>query len=151
TQPTTQNWSVAVRVLNPLGGEIARSDDALLNDNQLPTSLWHVGDEVMGFSAVNLPLGTVPQSNYPVIISVYSGETPHGLDVIQSGQAVGKAATIGTVTRLSRPGYVASPGDSDIQLEDNLYLDQKAIPAGPLQPGEAAFVTLRWLRTQWQD
>src|SRR5262249_17767041 len=39
-QRTPENWSIAVRALNPLGWEIARTDSPLLNDKQVVTSLW---------------------------------------------------------------------------------------------------------------
>src|SRR5258708_37818008 len=98
TQPTRQSWKITVRALNPLGLEIARIDSTLLNDNQLPTSFWQAGQEQTAFSLLTLPLGTVPQSNYQVIVSVYSDDAPHGLDVLQDGKPIGKEARIGTVT-----------------------------------------------------
>jgi hypothetical protein len=148
-QPTTQNWSIAITTLNPLGWEIIRSDDSLLNDNQLPTSLWRGGDEVMAFSFLAMPLGTVSQTNYPVKVSVYSKETPHGLDVLQNGQAEGKNATIGAATHLANLETDIHPENNDLPLDDRLFLNQKTI--GPLQPGQPMHVTLRWLRMDWQS
>lgn len=150
-QPTTQNWSIAVRALNPLGWEIAKSDDALLTDNQLPTSFWCMGDDVMAFSFLAMPLGTVQQTKYPIRISVYNKETPQGLDVLQNGGSSGKGATIGTVTRLADFDEDVQPENGDVQLEDSLFLNHQDFPTGQLQPGQPIHITLRWLRTNLQS
>ncbi len=136
-----------MRALNPLGWEIARIDSTLLNDNQLPTSFWQTEREETAFSLLTLPLGTVPQSNYQVIVSVYSDDSPHGLDVLQDGKPIGKDARIGTVTHGA--DLIGSPSSGAHDFGDGVYLDHQDVPVDAPQPGQVLQVTLRWLRQYW--
>src|SRR5258708_6009282 len=151
-QATPENWSIAVRAQSPPGWEIARTDSALLNDNQLPTSLWKAGAIETAFSTLNLPEGTVFQAAYPVIATAYSPQSMDGLDVVQDGKILGKDATIGTVTHYPQAKVTLrpQPGD-DTDMGDGLYLHTRSRPYGPFQPGGEVRVTLEWWRLQWRD
>src|SRR5262249_46443554 len=148
-QRTLENWSIAIRALNPLGWEIARTDSPLLNDKQVLTSLWENGAVETAFSSLKLPEGTVVQSNYPVVFTIYSPQTPSGLDVLEGRQVLGKNATLGSVTRF--PGAAVQPSGEDIAAGGGLYLHRVDRPNGTLQPGQEIRITLEWLRTQWGE
>jgi len=145
-EKTKENWRVSVRVLNPLGWDIARADSDILNDRQLPTSLWNENEVGAVFSALKLPEGTPSHSTYRVVITVYSEDTPHGLDARRDNEILGKDAEISTVKTWLFYPYGVQPTNSDIDLGDRLYLHRKDIPVGVLQPGQQIRVTLEWWR-----
>src|SRR5207244_932885 len=103
---TSENLAAAVRVLNPLGWEIARTDSAIVNNEQLPTSLWKDKNIQTAFSMLKLPEGMVSQQAYPVSLTLYSSQNPQGFDVVRDGKIMGKDATIGTVIHLPTPGSI---------------------------------------------
>ncbi|MEP7287576.1 MAG: glycosyltransferase family 39 protein [Chloroflexota bacterium] len=150
-QPSLEIWSIAARALNPLGWEIARSDSALLNDLQQPTSLWKSdkSDHIeTAFSTLKLPDGAVNRS-LPVTFTVYSSQTPSGLDVLQEGKIMGKNAEVAQVSGWFTPTITVKPTIDDVDMGDGLYLHHNERPYGPFQPGQEVRVPLEWWQTHY--
>jgi hypothetical protein len=145
---TSENFAAAVRALNPLGWEITRTDSAIVNNQQLPTSLWKDSGVQTAFSMLKLPEGTVSQQDYPVSLTLYSSQNPQGFDVLREGKVLGKDATIGVVTRLTSPGLIVEPAADDKVLVDGLYLHGSSNIEVPLQPGHEVRLTLEWWQTK---
>jgi hypothetical protein len=136
TGPTTENWRISVRVPNLRGWDMLQADTDLLNDNQLPTSLWSVGESAVSFSWFSWP-DAAPEAEYPVYVRVYNEKTPQLKPDVQIGeiQPHHEAAT-------------AYPTEADKLVADGLYLHQAKLPAAGalLQPGREMRVTLEfWL------
>jgi 4-amino-4-deoxy-L-arabinose transferase-like glycosyltransferase len=151
-----QDWQITVRAQNSLGWELARTDTALLSDLQLPTSFWAEGQTESAFSRLKLPDG-VPDPVflavdpsaviYPIVVSVYSQDTPHGLDALKDGKAITKSPIVSMTVSAAFMDTPVQITDDDIYLFGGLYLHRKDIPEGQLQPGQAARITLEWRQT----
>ncbi len=80
--------SVATRILNPLEGEIARSDAAVMPANPFQP------EGAAAYNRMALPAGA-PLREYPLTLTVYDLEHPNGYDLIGAG-----GNPVGTIYRV---------------------------------------------------
>ncbi len=161
---TDQDWRVVIHMLNvPLNWEIGKADTQLLNDQQLPTSLWSERGSGTAFNLLKLPEGlpSEPTSPFFITTSVYSSQTPQGVSGLACERNRGtdpcypdpggrlKTVSIVTTDRPPDPVVALQPSAQDIPLDAGAYLHRADIPnAKSLQQGECPHIALEFWRPQ---
>jgi|GEM_PF-6637036 len=71
-RPPASDYTVFVHLLAPNGDIVAQQDAQPLN-GQFPTSTWETGNQIL--DSIDLSLGDLPQSNYRVVLGLYTLST----------------------------------------------------------------------------
>ncbi len=148
-------WQISTRVRNAPGWELARTDSELLNDFQLPTTLWQNEQTGTAFSLLKLPEGA-PSSTfsavyYPIVVGVYSNNYPHGLAASKEGAATTRDPIVGVAKNLAPVETTIRPQSTDADF-GGLYLHRKDISADGPEPGQKMRITLEWWQsTEWRQ
>jgi hypothetical protein len=148
-------WQISTRVRNAPGWELARADSELLNDFQLPTTLWQNEQTGTAFSLLKLPDGapssTFSAVSYPIVIGVYSHNYPHGLDASKEGKISTKDPVVGVAENLASVETMIRPQSTDADF-GGLYLHRKDISDDGAEPGQKLRITLEWWQsTEWRQ
>jgi hypothetical protein len=133
-EETSEDFELAMGVLNPLGWEIARSDVSIRNREQVRTSELDAGENAQAFNLIELPDGA-PLADYGLEWTVYSKAQPEGLDVFTSeGQSRGKSFLAAPVRIAGPPLGINNEMLSEIQIvEDNTGGTQTLDGTQPLE------------------
>lgn len=168
TRHTDQDWHFVVRLFSVPRGELGdwelgKADAEMLDDRQLPTSLWPENEVAAQFSLLKVPDG-LPSGEtdaYPLTVSVYSQQTPYGLNAIHceygsDGACIlypdGKRANLGQAFRQPDPIRDLQPGKDDIRLTDGVYLHRAYLPpAEQVAQGQCVRIMLELWRLQQLD
>ncbi len=143
---TDENWHLVTRLYRfdfDFGEhrEFSKTDVQLLNDQQLPTSLWSVESSDSQFSLLKVPEGlpSGETDSYPLTISLYSSQSPFGLgatacefqsDGACATYAVSKRAPVGQAFHQPDPTiFQLQPAETDIQMKDGVYLHRSYLPS----------------------
>jgi len=150
---TDRRLKAALRLIDPLGNVLARSDIFLLDAAGRGTAAWHAGNEVTQYAILPLLPGT-PPLDYALRLSVYDAVAPGGLDVLdEAGAPQGREVSLGNV-RLAPPagqgsdpyrvGATLALQPVDVAVAPGLILDAYGLDRDQVQPGEKLGVSLRW-------
>ncbi len=146
SQSTARDYRASIRIINPLGQEIARSDPYILNESQSPTSRLTPGSHAEAFALLYLPAGT-PSGTYPVELRIYSEAQPDGLDLLDpySGAPTGKDARIALLAVEEGQWQPQDEGCIEEILPNITLTNCDAIPEETtLSAGDTLSLTFRW-------
>jgi hypothetical protein len=84
-----EDFSVAMRILNPYGGILVDDDAVIRNDDQVSTQKWADDEQGATYHTLYLPPAT-PLGDYGLSFTIYSPSMPNGLDVFaENGSPLG--------------------------------------------------------------
>lgn len=157
--PTSENLRLVARLYNYLGWELGKTDTQMLNDRQLPTSLWATAQPEYVFSLIPSPEGTSTFDRYPVTVSIYDQQMPNGyrgrlspeLEKIQTETPSPQMHINRVIPPAQQFDPPIQPTSQDIMLAKGLYLHRKALPPdNELVQGQRVYITLEWWH-QWSE
>lgn len=137
-RPVLDNVNVAAAVLNPIGGQLTRSDAEIANVENVGTSRWDTGETGSAYNLLLPPAG-VPMAEYDLTLNVYSASQPSGFDLLdESGNPAGKVYTAdGALAMLGPPVPPEEVPATPVLAADNAGADHVVQTGIPLD------VTLR--------
>lgn len=138
-QPATVNFGVSVHLVDAHGVTWLQSDQQGMMRNG-----WHSGDLFVSRHVLTMPADLPP-------LLLHVDATASLLDPLHQPAAVlrtlGSPAPIGSLQVRRGPPAAATPPATASLVRPGLYVTDTVNGPAPLKPGDAATVTLHWLRT----
>jgi hypothetical protein len=157
-QPITERLTVALRLLDVDGWQLATTDHILVDESGRPTELWPLTTPITTYHVLPMPPGTPPLT-YTLSASVYSQgyNGPQPLEVLdEQGAPQGQqwqqpGIQLAPSLGLSNPYRIASnikSFEQPLTVSDGLLLSGAEIGPSQIGAGQPLLVQLQWQATR---